>query len=141
VFSNRKWMRIALFLNLLGTVLLYLSFQATSSTVKIVRTTDGRTALCMGEIGVFANKGNVVEFGLGCPDPTNARPIAIVTVEKPALIYIGFALLTLGFLTQLLSVPSPKTLAQMRADVKAAEKTQKLAKRLASIKPEHPPKP
>jgi len=62
------------------------------------------------------------------------------SVEKPALIYVGFALLTLGFLIQLLSVPSPKSLAQMRADVKAAEKQQKLARKLAAVKTNSPSK-
>jgi len=49
-------------------------------------------------------------------------------------------LLTLGFLIQLLSVPSPKSLAQMRADVKAAEKQQKLARKLAAVKTNSPSK-
>lgn len=133
-------MRSALFLNLLGTGLLYLSFQATSSTVKIITQPNGTTAMCVGSTALFEGRAGAFVIGTGCPDWTNARPIAIVTVEKPALIYLGFALLTLGFLIQLLSVPSPKTLAQMRADVKAAEREQKLAKRLAALKDDSPPK-
>jgi hypothetical protein len=135
-------MRAALFLNLLGTGLLYLSFQATSSTVKIITTPEGITAMCLGGVALFEGTGPSHGFIIGtmCPDSPDARPIAIVTVEKPALIYIGFGLLTLGFLTQLMSVPSPKTLAQMRADVKAAEKAQKLAKKLANLKSDNPPK-
>lgn len=49
MFASRGWMRFALLLNLLGTVLLFLSFQATSSNLKIVRTADGRTALCIDQ--------------------------------------------------------------------------------------------
>ena len=96
--------------------------------------------MCIGETGLFAGKGSSFLIGLQCPDWKDAKPIALVTIEKPALIYLGFGLLTLGFLIQLLSVPSPKSLAQMRAEVKAAEKEQKLAKKLAAIKNNSPPK-
>lgn len=95
--------------------------------------------MCVGDTALFAGKGHTFMIGTACPDWPDARPIAIVTVEKPSLIYIGFALLTLGFLMQLLSVPSPKTLAQMRADIKAAEQQAKLAKKLASLRSNHPP--
>jgi hypothetical protein len=133
-------MRIALFLILAGTALLYLSFQATSSTVKIITQPNGTTAMCMGSTALFEGRAGSFIMGTGCPDWKDAKPIALVTVEKPVLVYLGFALLTFGFLIQLLSVPSPKSLAQMRADVKAAEKEQKLAKRLAALKSNPPPK-
>ena len=133
-------MRLALLFNLLGTGLLYLSFQATSSTVKIVSTADGKSAMCMGHFAVFVASARGTEIGTGCPDWENGKSIALVTVERPALIYLGFGVLTLGFLLQFLSVPSSRTLAQMRADVKAEEKRQKLAKHLSDLKSNDRPK-
>jgi hypothetical protein len=118
-------MRFSLLFNLTGTVLLYLSFQATSSTVKIVSAPNGASALCMGSMALFEGKGGSFVIGTGCPDWPNAKPIALVTVEKPLLIYVGFGLLTFGFLMQLLSKPSEKSLAQMRAELKAARKLEK----------------
>jgi hypothetical protein len=122
VFSSRVWVRGALLLNLLGAALLYLSFQATSSTVKIISLPDGTSAMCMGDTALFVGKADRFIIGTGCPDAKNSKPIALVTVEKPALIYLGFALLTFGFLIQLLAVPSPKSLAQMRAELNLARK-------------------
>lgn len=126
MFSNRKWMRIALFSNLLGTVLLFISFQATASKVKIISTPDGKTAMCLDQTGIFVGMGHEFTIGTGCPDWENARPIAVVIVERPTLITFGFALLSLGFLLQVLSIPSPRTIAQIRAELKAAKLEQKL---------------
>lgn len=81
--------------------------------------------MCIGSTAIFEGKADSFIIGIGCPD-WNSKPIALVTVEKPALIYLGFGFLTFGFLMQLLSVPSPKSLAQMRAEIKAARKLEKL---------------
>jgi hypothetical protein len=80
----------------------------------------------MGSTALFEGKANSFVIGTGCPDWQNAKPIALVTVERPTLIYVGFALLVFGFLLQLLAVPSPKSLAEMRAELKAAQKLEKL---------------
>lgn len=141
MFLSRGWMRLALILNLAGTALLYLSFQATSSTVKIITDPQGDTAICMnGNTVIESSPGGAVGIGApGCPQLPNAKPIALVTVEKPFFIYLGFAILLLGFLLQLLSIPSPKTLGQMRAEVKQAEKQEKLARKLEQLKSHHDP--
>ena len=68
--------------------------------------------------------------GTGCPDWQDAKPIALVTVEKPSLIYFGFAILTFGFLLQLLSVASRKSIADMRHDLKEAIQREKLQKKI-----------
>lgn len=134
MFSSRGWMRLALIFNLLGTALLYLSFQATSSTVKIMTDSRGFTAICMNQTAVIVTglNGSALFGGGFCKPGPESKPIALVTIERPLLIYTGFAILLAGFLIQLLAIPSPKSLAQMRAEVKAEEKRQKLAKRLAA---------
>lgn len=130
MFSSRAWVRFALVLNLAGTALLYLSFQATSSTVKIVSQTDGTSALCLGGTALFEGKGGDFTIGTGCPDWPNAKPIALVTVEKPSLIYVGFTILMSGFLLQLIGIASPKSIRQMRAELKEALQQEKLRKKI-----------
>jgi hypothetical protein len=63
-----------------------------------------------------------------CPDWEHARPAAVVNIEIPWLVTVGFILLAIGFLLQFLSVPSPKTIAQMRRDLKQAVTEEKIAK-------------
>jgi len=130
VFSNRKWMRIALFFNLFGWVFLYLSFQATSSNFKLVTTPYGWSALCVNNMALLAT-GPYGGIGLGlskCPDWEHARPAAVVNVENPFLETLGFILVIAGFLLQFLSVPSAKTIAQMRQELKKAQAEEKIKK-------------
>ena len=126
MFANRAWMRVALFLNLLGTVMLFLSFQATSSNLKLVTTKDGRTALCVENhaLAVSLPNGGIALGMAVCPDWENARPAAVVNVEHPAFVSWGFAFTTLGFLIQFLSFPSPKTTAQLRKELKELQKVE-----------------
>ena len=128
-------MRIALFSNLLGTVLLFISFQATSSKVKIISAPDGKTAMCLDQTAIFVGTGRSFIVGTGCPDWERGRPVAVVIVERPILITLGFAFLSLGFLLQVLSLPSPRTLAQVRAELKAARLEEKL--RTSRQRPSH----
>ena len=131
MFSNRNWMRVALFLNLFGSVMLFLSFQATSSNIKIVHTKDGRTALCVEGRGLIVSDPfqNGVAIGTSCPDWKQARPAAVVNVEKPFLVTIGFILLTLGFFLQFMSIPSVRTISQIRKELKAATLEDRLRKK------------
>ncbi len=129
MFASRGWMRFALLLNLLGSALLFLSFQATSSKVKIVTTSDGRTAMCMDHTALFVAQGSGFIIGTGCPEMENSRPVAVVTIERPFLVTLGFTLITLGFLLQYLAVPTPKTTAQIRRELKEAQKAENQAKK------------
>jgi hypothetical protein len=94
----------------------------------------------MNDTAVVTGMRGMMMIGAGtCTPSKDSKPIALVTVERPILIYLGFTILLSGFLIQLLSIPSPKSLAQMRAEIKAIEREQKLAKKLASLKTNHPP--
>jgi hypothetical protein len=130
VFASRGWMRFALLLNLFGTALLFYSFQATSSNVRIVTAPDGTEALCMNQTALFILRARGSEIGMigPCPDQPNSRAIAVVNIEYPILVTIGFLILVSGFLVQVLSIPGTKTIAQMRKELKAAVMRDKIDK-------------
>ena len=143
MFSSRGWMRFALVLNLLGTGLLFFSFQATSSNVRIIRTKQGQTALCVDKTAILVVDREHSGLTLGmppCPEWENARPTAVVNIEKPWLVTIGFLVLSFGFLLQFLSIPSPKTMAQMRTELREIEKAEKLRKKLERQKGDASPR-
>jgi hypothetical protein len=127
VFATRGWARFALLCNLTGAVLLFLSFQATSSSVKILssnRSGDLSIAVCINGraiMGSFPDGRWFMGAGACSDNPALARSVAVVSVERPAFVTIGFILTTIGFLLQYLAVPSPKTIAQMRADIKTTK--------------------
>jgi hypothetical protein len=137
VFSNRKWQQFALFLNLVGTALLFYSFQATSSDFKLVTATTKSAvageikqyALCVNNYTLLETNGRTgVGIGMhSCPGWENARPAAVVNIEHPAFEGLGFVLLLLGFLIQYLAVPQPRTMAALRLELKKlkAEERQK----------------
>lgn len=141
MFANRTWMRIALFFNLTGTVLLFLSFQATSSNLIIKRASNGSTAMCIDRSGIaVTNPEGAWELGGLCPDWPSARPTAVVNVERPYLVTIGFIFASLGFLLQVMATPSVKTIAQIRADLKAAKLQERLSEEHTKLSRLHPPK-
>jgi hypothetical protein len=106
MFASRGWMRFALFCNLLGAAFLFLSFQATSSNVRIM-TQPGKdtTAFCAYETTIIMHGSQFVIGGL-CPTWPNVKPIALVSIEYPKLVTAGFVLTLLGFMLQWFSFPS-----------------------------------
>ncbi len=110
----RAWGSLALFANLLGTILVTLSFQATSSDFRFVTArnssvmpgspSQGATAyaICVNNytLAVTDSKGSVGIGVRNCPNWENAHPAAIVTAEYPWLLYLGLVLSILGFLIQ-----------------------------------------
>jgi hypothetical protein len=128
VFSNPKWQRFALLLNLIGTALLFFSFQATSSDFKLVTAKSHSVlggdstlyALCVNDYALLVTSShNDLGFGHpGCPAWDMARPAAVVNIEHPMFEGLGFLILLCGFFLQYLSVPQPKTIADVRAELK-----------------------
>jgi len=124
-------MRFALVLNLIGTGLLFFSFQATSSNVRIVTTADGTTAMCVDQFALFVKRGNGLGIGAaGCPDQPDSRAVAVVNIEHPILVTLGFLILVSGFLFQFLSIPSTKTIAQLRKELKGLQKEEQAKQKL-----------
>jgi hypothetical protein len=125
-------MRVSLLLNLVGTVLLFLSFQATSSNFRLITTADGNSALCVNQRALLVSYANG-NWGMGiytCPEWEHARPAAVVNIENPSFVTLGFICTTLGFLLQFLSVPSPQTTSQMRQEIKEAQKIENRNRKL-----------
>jgi hypothetical protein len=64
-------------------------------------------------------------IGTVCPTWADARPAAVVNVEIPFLVFLGWVCMTAGFLLQLISVPSAKTISEIRAELKKAQLEQR----------------
>src|SRR2546425_71452 len=82
-------------IHLMGAVLLFLAFQATSSDVKIITTSDGGAALCAyGRALIVQLPGGGIAGGLTqCPNWGNdARAVAVVNIEHPIFVTVGFIL-------------------------------------------------
>jgi hypothetical protein len=123
VLESAAWVRVSLCLNLAGTIILFFSFQATASDFRLITTRDGKAALCVSQYAVFISSEGGRELSLGhktCPDWDNGKPAAVVNVEHPRFVTLGFILLMLGFVMQLLST-QPKTVAQIRKDLAIAK--------------------
>jgi hypothetical protein len=115
---TRLWTSLALLANLVGTFLVTLSFQATSSDFRLVTArgynifgaapSPGNTAyaICVNNYTLAAtDSSGSVGIGIhNCPNWVNARPSAVVTAEYPSLLYLGLILSMAGFLIQLVLV-------------------------------------
>jgi len=138
LFASRKWAQFALFLNLIGTVALFYSFQATSSNIRLVtKVTQSalgqmeESALCVyGHSMMTASKDGGWTIGGGpCPDWEHSRAAAVVNIEHPVFESVGFILLAAGFLIQFLSVPQPRTIALLRKELKILKEQERKAPR------------
>jgi uncharacterized membrane protein len=107
VFATRRWIRIALLCNLLGAVLLFLSFQAESSDIKVVTTREGDVALCVNDRLLVKSQayGGVTVGTVSCPEVENGKPAAIVNFDMPLLVDAGFFLIFIVFILQFLGIP------------------------------------
>jgi hypothetical protein len=118
--------RIALALNIAGTILLALSFQATSSDFRFItaqgydhygKLSPGNTAyaVCIQDYAVILTDtvtGTLLGSARRCPDWQQALPSAVVTAEHPSFLWKGLGLSAIGFFIQLLMVPNRKTLPE-----------------------------
>jgi hypothetical protein len=145
VLANPKWQKAALALNLVGTIVLFYSFQATSSDFRLVTAPyvpptmpagsippkgfvpppqgSKQYALCVNNFTLIQSDGrNSVLMGhRGCPDWENSRPAAVVNIEHPTFEGLGFLLLITGFTLQYFSVPQAATVAHLRQQIKMAQ--------------------
>jgi hypothetical protein len=129
VFSNPKWQRAALALNLLGTVILFYSFQATSSDIRLVTAPSAQYpyekqyAICAENRALVVSSPNGgLMMGLNtCPNWENSRPAAVVNIEHPNFEGLGFVLLITGFVLQYFSVPQAETVEHLRRQLKVAK--------------------
>ena len=127
MFANRRWQQVALLMNLAGTVLLFYSFQATSSAFRVVTfknaesPTDLQYALCVSDtvlVAAGSKQGMTLLGARGCP---SGRSVAVVNIEHPFFESLGFFLLFSGFLLQFFSIPQPETVAHFRQQLKLAK--------------------
>jgi hypothetical protein len=107
ILASRRWMRFALFCNLLGTLLIFLSFQAMSSDVKLLSSNNGTAFCAYGEAVLIANNSNVAVGG-HCPDWPQSRATPLLSVEHPRTAILGFSLMLLGFFLQWFALPIAK---------------------------------
>jgi len=139
VLSNPKWQKAALCLNLVGTIVLFYSFQATSSDFKLITTAQHsafspdakRYALCVNDFALIESNGNsdVTMGHKGCPDWVNAKPAAVVSIEHPVFVELGFLILIAGFVLQYFAVPQPETVAHLREQLRIIKLREKAAKK------------
>lgn len=135
MFSNRRWAQFALFLNLVGTFALFYSFQATSSKFRLMTVSyenaggkGERSALCVyGHNMMTATSEGGGSIGFGpCPDWEHSKAAAVVNIEHPFLVTFGFLATLFGFAIQFLAIPNPKTIAQIRKELKFAQAEERL---------------
>jgi hypothetical protein len=107
-YRMAQWSAI---LSLVGALLVFLSFQATSSDFFLTNLKNGDKALCVGQTAlvVWASKNNGLAMGVakGCADVADTPKVAVVTVEFPLLSYLGWLLLFIAFFLQFLSIEKP----------------------------------
>lgn len=135
MFGSRKWTRIALALNLAGMILLFYSFQATSSSFRLIKRPTGGTfqskydyEICVENYTLLSTdaNGDLTLGHYGCPVTKDDRRAAVVNTEHPDFITLGFLLIVAGFIIQFFAVPEPRTIAQLRHEIKTLKKEEKL---------------
>ena len=95
-------------LSMFGTILLVISFQATSTNFLLVTTKGGDSALCVGNRAMFALTEKGLSMNGKCPEGVMSKPTAVVNTERPKLAIFGLFIIITGFVLQLLSINKPK---------------------------------
>jgi hypothetical protein len=117
--------RTSAFLNLAGSLLVFLSFQATSTRLVLVTSSDKSdktAAFCIGDTALFrlSSDGHGVGLGTSCPQSENMKPAAVVNTEYPWMAKLGWFLLLFGIGLQVYSIePSKLTNEDLRVLRKA----------------------
>jgi hypothetical protein len=111
-------------LNLFGALLVFLSFQATSTDLLLVRASSGQTAFCVGKNAMLVlDPGGGIDIGAKCPQGADTKPTAVVNTDAPWLGFVGWGILALGFLLQIFSIEKPMLSAD---DLKILRKARKI---------------
>ena len=115
-YRMAQWSAI---LSLVGAVLVFLSFQATSSDFFLTNLKNGNKALCVGQnaLVIWAEKNNGFWMGVakGCAEMADTPKVAVVMIESPLLSYLGWLLLVIAFFLQFLSIEKPPFLKSTTA--------------------------
>jgi hypothetical protein len=112
-------------LNVLGSLLVFLSFQATSTRLLLVTSndkSDKTAAFCIGDRAFFgiSKDGSGTMMGYACPQSENMKPTVVANSDAPWMGKFGWFLLLLGFFGQVYSIePSTLTNEQLRVLRKA----------------------
>jgi hypothetical protein len=115
-------------LNLSGTLVLFFSFQATSSSFRLIRRPISDVGVLRGEYDyeicvqdftlLSTDKRGIMLGHQGCPTAEDDRPAAVVNTEHPNLITAGFLMTFAGFIIQFFAVPEQQSIAQLRQEIK-----------------------
>lgn len=113
-------------MNLVGALLLFYSFQATSSSFRLIKRPANSVVgsspeydMCVGDYTLLSTQGDDVTLGQhGCPTTADDRRAAVVNTEHPLFVTIGFLFLVGGFIVEFFAVPEPRTIAQLRQEIK-----------------------
>jgi hypothetical protein len=99
-------------LNFVGALLVFLSFQATSSDFFLTHLGGGEHALCVGKEALVIWGVNRMQIGIpnGCAGASETPKVAIVALESPTLEKFGWGMLLLGFFLQTFSIEKPSPL-------------------------------
>jgi hypothetical protein len=97
-------------LNLLGSLLVFASFQATSTKLLLVTGNGKEIAFCIGDRAVFglSPDGRGMMMGYRCPTGDTAKPAAVVNTDAPWMAISGWMILAAGFGLQFFSIEKPK---------------------------------
>lgn len=110
--AKYRMARWSAFLNLLGALLVFLSFQTASTNLLFVTERGTKNvAFCIGDRAVFGltHDGQGMTMGFACPLGSDAKPAAVINTDSPWLMVFGWSVLVLGFFLQLFSVEKPSS--------------------------------
>jgi len=83
-------------------------------------------AICIKDFTMLQTTGHSVGIGhMGCPTSEDDRPAAVVNTEHPRFITLGFLMILTGFIIQYFAVPEPKSIAELRKEIKMLKMREK----------------
>ena len=108
--SKYQMARLSAALNLLGSLLVFASFQATSTRLLLVIGNNKEVAFCIGDRALFglSPDGMGLRMGYGCPKGDTVRPAAVVNTDAPWMAISGWIMLAVGFGLQFFSIEKPQ---------------------------------